>query len=93
MASDQKRPSPTYGTHTAIMSPSLNMAAPICLALLIDGQSLPAVESLPAVQDYQPPKVYRLFRLPVIKSLPAMQVCQPPKVYRLFMGFNCNNLH
>ena len=54
-------------------------------ALLVDGQSLPAVgKSTGCWQVCQPPKVYLLFIVyRLLESLPAVQVYHPTKVYRL----------
>ena len=79
MENDQKRPPPIYSTHTAIISPGLNMAAVAGQACFI-GQGLLAVQAChlinsAAVRVYPPPKVYRLCRPATQQSLPAVRAC------------------
>ena len=72
MGNDQKRPPPTHSTHTAIISPGLNMAA-------VSGQTCFSGQGLPAVQACHIIKFAGCSGPPATKSLSAVQACHPTK--------------
>ena len=72
MGNDQKKPPPIYSTHTAIISPGLNMAA-------VAGQACFSGPGLPAVRACHLINSAGCSGPPATKSLPAVQVCHPAK--------------